>query len=132
MANTRINPVNNTVRCDLTPEELQVATEALVIAANLSDIRFVATMNAFLYSKQLTRRDMAALDKFKKLVGEDPRLALACDLIGGKPKVVEIEAEVVEIEAEEVDDGKKKTETGSTTNSNEKKEESAKTTQQQP
>ena len=47
-------------------------------------------------NKSLTRKDSTALAKFRKLVDKDPILALACDFIAGKPKLTEIEAEVVD------------------------------------
>ena len=95
MATTRINPLNNTTTTILSPEEYQLVIQALVQSAMLADPRFVTAMDYFCFIKQLSHADVLALAKFRKLVESEPALALACDLIAGKPKLVDIEAVVV-------------------------------------
>ena len=96
MATTRIDPVKQITRVELNETEYQLVIQALVQSAVLSDVGLVAPMDYFCFTKSLTRKDSTALAKFRKLVEKDPILALACDLIAGKPKLTEIEAEVVD------------------------------------
>jgi hypothetical protein len=96
MAQTRIDPIKGTTTCHLNETEYQLVIQALVQSAVLAEARLVAPMDYFCFLKSLTRKDSAALAKFRKLVEKDPILALACDFIAGKPKLTEIEAEVVD------------------------------------